>query len=40
MNKRLISLATEDEIRQTLFMMHPEKSHVPDRMTVLFFQHS
>ena len=40
MNQRLIRLATEEEVRQTLFMMHPEKAPGPDGMTALFFQHS
>ena len=40
MNQRLLRLATEEEVRQTLFMMHPEKAPGPDGMTALFFQHS
>ncbi|XP_056842959.1 uncharacterized protein LOC130495566 [Raphanus sativus] len=40
MNQRLIRLATEEEVRQALFMMHPEKAPGPDGMTALFFQHS
>ena len=40
MNQRLIRIAIEEEVRQTLFMMHPEKAHGPDGMTSLFFQHS
>lgn len=40
MNQRLIKPATEEEVRQALFMMHPEKTLGPDGMTALFFQHS
>lgn len=40
MNQRLSRLATEEEVRQALFMMHPEKAPGPDGMTALFFQHS
>ena len=40
MNQRLVRLATEEEVRQALFMMHPEKTPGPDRMTAPFFQHS
>ena len=40
MNQRLLRLATEEEVRLTLFMMHPEKASGPDGMTALFFQHS
>ncbi|XP_056864326.1 uncharacterized protein LOC130511383 [Raphanus sativus] len=40
MNQRLIKPATEEEVRQALFMMHPEKAPGSDRMTALFFQHS
>ena len=40
MNQRLLRLATEEEVIQTLFMMHPEKAPGPDGMTTLFFQHS
>ena len=40
MNQRLLRVATEDEVRQALFMMHPEKEPGPDGMTALFFQHS
>ena len=40
MNQRLLKLATEEEVRQALFMMHPEKAPGPDGMTALFFQHS
>ncbi|XP_056848447.1 uncharacterized protein LOC130498828 [Raphanus sativus] len=39
-NQMLIKLATEEEVRQALFMMHPEKAPGPDGMTALFFQHS
>jgi len=37
MNQRLLQLATEEEVRQALFMMHPEKAPGPDGMTALFF---
>ena len=40
MNQRLLQLATEEEVRLALFMMHPEKAPEPDGMTALFFQHS
>lgn len=37
MNQRLLRVVTEDEVRQALFMMHPEKIPGPDGMTALFF---
>ena len=40
LNKILLRIATEEEIRQALFMMHPEKAPGPNGMTALFFQHS
>ena len=40
MNQLLLRIATEEEVRQALFMMHPEKAPGPDGMTALFFQHS
>ena len=40
MNQRLLRIATEEEVRETLFLMHPEKASEPDDMTSLFFQHS
>ena len=40
MNQMLLRRATEEEVRQALFMMHPEKAPGPDGMTALFFQHS
>ncbi|XP_048609324.1 uncharacterized protein LOC125585043 [Brassica napus] len=40
MNQRLLRLATENEVREALFMMHPEKAPGPDGMTALFFQYS
>ena len=40
MNQRLLRIATEDEVREAVFMMHPEKAPGPDGMTALFFQHS
>ena len=40
MNQQLLRIATEDEVREALFMMHPEKAPGPDGMTALFFQHS
>ena len=40
MDQRLIRPATEEEIYQALFMMHPEKAPGPDGMTSLFYQHS
>jgi len=39
-NGWLLKPATEEEIRQALFMMHPGKAPGPDGMTALFFQHS
>lgn len=39
MNKKLLRLATEEEVRHALFMMHPEKVLGPDGMTAIFFQH-
>ena len=40
MNQILLRTVTEEEVRQALFMMHPEKAPGPDGMTTLFFQHS
>ena len=40
MNQHLLRLATEEEVKEALFMMHPEKASGPDGMTALFFQHS
>ena len=40
MNQLLLRVATEEEVRQALFMMHSEKAPGPDGMTTLFFQHS
>ena len=40
MNQRLLRMATEEEVREVLFMMHPEKAPDSDDMTTLFFQHS
>ena len=40
MNQRLLRIATENEVREALFMMHLEKALGPDGMTSLFFQHS
>ena len=37
MNQILLRMATEEEVRQALFMMHPEKAPGPDGMTALFF---
>ena len=37
MNQRLLRIATEDEVKEALFMMHPEKTAGPDVMTTLFF---
>ncbi|XP_010468536.1 PREDICTED: uncharacterized protein LOC104748626 [Camelina sativa] len=37
-NTRLTAPATEAEVRQALFMMHPDKAPGPDRMTSLFFK--
>ena len=40
MNQQLLRMATEDEVKEALFMMHQEKASGPDGMTALFFQHS
>ena len=40
MNQRLLRLATEEEVKEALFMMHPEKAPGPDGMTVLFFSNT
>ena len=40
MNQHLLRLATEEEVKEALFMMHPEKAPGPDGMTALFFQHA
>ena len=40
MNQILLRMATEEEVRLALFMMHPEKAPGPDGMTAFFFQHS
>lgn len=37
-NEFLTAPATEKEVRDALFMMHPEKAPGPDGMTALFFQ--
>ena len=37
MNQILLRIAMEEEVRQDLFMMHPEKAPSPDGMTALFF---
>ncbi|XP_033145007.1 uncharacterized protein LOC117133065 [Brassica rapa] len=39
MNQRLLRLATDEEVKEALFMMHPEKALGPDVITALFFQH-
>ena len=39
MNQILLKIATEEEVRQALIMMHPEKALGPGGMTALFFQH-
>jgi len=39
-NLRLMAMATEEEVRAALFMMHPEKAPDPDGMTALFYQQS
>ena len=39
-NQRLLRIATEEEVKEALFMMHPKKAPGPDGMTALFFQHS
>lgn len=36
MNQTLLRIATEDEVQQSLFIMHPEKTTRPDGMTALF----
>ncbi|CAA7029124.1 unnamed protein product [Microthlaspi erraticum] len=36
-NETLTRSATETEVREALFMMHPEKAPWPDGMTALFF---
>lgn len=36
MNQRLLRVATEEEVRHALFMMHPEKAPRPDGMNALF----
>ncbi|CAA7046661.1 unnamed protein product [Microthlaspi erraticum] len=39
-NAVLTRCATKSEVREALFMMHPEKAPGPDSMTALFFQRS
>lgn len=36
----LMALALEEEVKKTLFMMHPKKAPGPDGMTALFYQQS
>lgn len=40
MNENLKALATEEEVRKLLFMMHPKKVPGPDGLTALFFQNA
>ena len=40
MNQHLLRLATEEEVKEALFMTHPDKVPGPDGMTAIFFQHS
>lgn len=37
-NEMLMRPATEQEVREVLFMVHPKKAPGPDGMTALFFQ--
>lgn len=39
-NNRLTAHASKEEVRTSLFMMHPEKAPSPDGMTALFYQQS
>ena len=39
-NLRLMAAATEEEGKEALFMMKPEKAPGPDGMTALFYQQS
>ena len=40
MNQCLLRVASDNEVKEVLFMMHPERAPGPDGMTALFFQHS
>ena len=40
MNQRLLGIAMENEVREALFMMHPENAPGPDSMTTLFFSNT
>ena len=37
MNQRLLRIATENEVKDALFIKHPEKASGPDDMTTLLF---
>lgn len=37
-NDMLTALATKEEVRKALLLVHLEKTPGPDRMTALFFQ--
>lgn len=40
MNIQIIAKVSEEDIKKTLFMMHPKKAQGPGGMTGLFYKHA